>query len=65
MPLKKGSSAKIIKANISELVMSKPGSARKKGIATLAKKTGLSPKKAKVKMAIAIAYSKANKTKKK
>ena len=42
MPLKKGSSAKIIKANISELVMSKPGSARKKGIATLAKKTGLS-----------------------
>jgi len=65
MPLKKGSSAKIIKANISELVMSKPGSARKKGIATLAKKTGLSPKKAKIKMAVAIAYSKANKSKKK
>ena len=65
MPLKKGSSAKIIKANISELVMSKPGSARKKGIATLVKKTGLSPKKAKVKMAVAIAYSKAGKSKKK
>jgi hypothetical protein len=65
MPLKKGSSAKIIKANISELVMSKPGSARKKGIATLAKKTGLSPKKAKIKMAVAIAYSKAGKSKKK
>jgi hypothetical protein len=65
MPLKSGKSAKILKANISELVLSKPGSARKKGIATLAKKTGLSPKKAKVKMAIAIAYSKAGKSKKK
>lgn len=65
MPLKSGKSAKILKANISELVLSKPGKTRAKGIATLAKKTGLSPKKAKVKMAIAIAYSKAGKSKKK
>jgi hypothetical protein len=65
MPLKKGKSAKIIKANIKELVISKPGASRKKGIATLAKKTGMTPKQAKVKMAVAIAYSKAGKSKKK
>jgi len=65
MPLLKSKTKSAISKNISELVMSKPGSARKKGIATLAKKTGLSPKKAKVKMAIAIAYSKAGKSKKK
>jgi len=65
MPLKKGSSTKILKENIKELVISKPGAARKKGIATLAKKTGMTPKKAKMKMAVAIAYSKAGKSKKK
>ena len=65
MPLKKGSSAKILKANISELVISKPGAARKKAIKTMVKKTGMTPKQAKIKQAIAISYSKAGKSKKK
>ena len=65
MPLLKGKSKSVISKNIKELATSKPGAARKKGIATLAKKTGMTPKKAKMKMAVAIAYSKAGKSKKK
>jgi uncharacterized protein YneF (UPF0154 family) len=65
MPLKKGSSAKIMKANISELVTSKPGAARKKAIKTMVKKTGMTPKQAKIKQAVAISYAKARQSKKK
>ncbi len=65
MPLKKGSSQKTISSNIRELVKSKPSSARAKGIKTLAKKQGITPAKAKQKMAIAIAYAKAGKSRKK
>lgn len=64
MPLKKGSSAKTIKTNIKELTTSKPSSAREKGIKTLAKKRGISPKAAKAIQATAIAYSKAGKSNK-
>ncbi len=59
MPLKKGTSKKTISKNIKELVTSAPGAAREKGIATLAKKRGISTKKAQQKQAIAIAMSKA------
>ena len=65
MPLKKGSSKATIAKNIKELTSSKPGKTRAKAIVTLAKKTGMTPKQAKVKMAVAIAYSKAGKSKKK
>lgn len=61
MPLKSGKSPKTIKSNIKELVSSKPGKTRAKGIKTLAKKLGVPPKVAKVKQAVAIAYSKAKK----
>lgn len=63
MPLKKGSSKKVVSKNISELMHGKPGAARAKGIATLAKKRGISPAKARQKQAIAIAMSKAGKKK--
>ena len=65
MPLIKGKSKKVISKNISELMTSKPSSARAKGINTLAKRQGITPKQAKQKQAIAIAYSKARKSKKK
>ena len=64
MPLKKGKTKKVISSNISELVTSKPGKTRAKGIKTLAKKRGITPKQAKQKQAIAIALSKAGKSKK-
>ena len=63
MPLKSGSSKKVISANIKELVGSSPSNSRAKGIATLARKRGISSKSAKVKQAVAIAYSKAKKSK--
>ena len=63
MPLKKGKSAKTISKNISMLMKEKPGAARAKGIKTLAKKTGETPKKAKQRQAVAIALSKAGKSK--
>ena len=65
MPLKKGRSKKVVSSNISELMTSKPGKARAKGIKTLAKKTGMSSRKAKQKQAVAIALSKAGKSRKK
>lgn len=65
MPLKKGRSKKIVRSNIKELMDSKPSSARGKGIRTMMKKRDLSYKKAKQKQSIAIALSKAGKSKKK
>lgn len=63
MPIKSGKSKKTISKNIKELVSSKPGKSRKKGIATLAKRRGISKKKAKLLQAQAIAYNKAMKSK--
>jgi hypothetical protein len=63
MPLKSGSSQKIISANIKEL-MKKPGKTRAKGIRSLASSSGLGREEAQRKQAIAIALSKAKKPKK-
>lgn len=65
MPLKKGKSKKVVSENIAELTRSKAGKKRAKGIATLAKRRNISHKKAKQKQAIAIAMSKAGRSKKK
>lgn len=59
MPIKKGTSQKTISGNIRELVKTKPGKTRAKGIATLAKRRGVSKKKAQMIQAKAIAMSKA------
>jgi len=56
MPLKSGSSQKTISGNIKEL-MDKPGKTRSKGIKTLSKRLGVSPKEAQRRQAIAIALS--------
>jgi len=58
MPLKKGKSKNVQQANIKELIKTKPSKARAKAIKTIAKKRGISPKKAKIKHAVAIAISK-------
>lgn len=65
MPLLKGKSKSVIAKNIKELTSSKPGAARKKAIKTMVKKTGMTPKQAKIKQAVAISYAKAGKSKKK
>lgn len=64
MPLQKGTSKKIISKNISELTSSRPGEARQKGIHTMMRKRGMSYEQAKNRMAVAIAMSKAGKSKK-
>lgn len=65
MPLKSWSSKKTIAKNISKLVTEKPWTARTKAIKTIAKKQWITQKQAKVKQAVAIAYSKAGKYKSK
>lgn len=64
MPLLPGKSRKTIQKNIAELTATKPSKARAKGIATLAKKRGISRKKAQQIQAEAIAFSKARKSRK-
>lgn len=64
MPLKKGSSQKTISANIRELIKDKPGKTRKKAIASISKKQGITKQEAERKQAIAIALSAAGKVKK-
>ncbi len=64
MPLQSGSSSKTISKNIKTLMDEKPSATRKKAIHTIAKKKWISEKKAEQKQAIAIAYSKAGKSKK-
>jgi hypothetical protein len=59
MPIKKGRSQRVISENIKELISSKPSKKRGKGIATIAKKRGISKKKAKELQAKAIAYASA------
>lgn len=61
MPLKKGTSQKTISANISELNKAKTSKSRQKAINTLASKKGISKKKAKQRLSIAIALQKAGK----
>jgi hypothetical protein len=65
MPLSKGKSKKTISKNISELMTGAVGPARKKGIATMMKKKGMSEDEARQRMAIAISMSIAKKSKKK
>jgi hypothetical protein len=62
MPLKKGYSNKTISANIKELVKDKPGKTRKKAIASIAKKQGISKKEAERKQAVAIALNQAGRS---
>lgn len=54
MPLLKGRSQKIRSFNIGELIKTKPGKARAKGIRTLAKRRNISRRKAKILQAKAI-----------
>jgi hypothetical protein len=65
MPLKKGSSKAVIAANVKELMKAKPSKARKKGIATIAKRKGITKRKAEQEQAVAIALTKAGKSKRK
>lgn len=65
MPLKKWSSSQTISQNIKKLMDENPSKTRKKAIDTIAKKEGISKRKAEQKQAIAIAYDKAGKAKKK
>ena len=65
MPLQKGKSKKVISANIKELTKKKGvGKSRKKSIATLSKRRGVSKAKAQRLQAVAIALSKAGKSRK-
>ena len=58
MPITKGTSKKTVSKNIKTLMTEKPSNSRAKAIKTIAKKQGISPKKAKLKQAVAIAMSK-------
>ena len=64
MPLKKGKSQKTISANIKELNKKSVGKSRKKSIATLSRRRGISQAKAQRLQAIAIALGKAGKSRK-
>ena len=64
MPLRKGKSKATINKNIAELIVTKPSERRAKAIKTLAKKKGIAPSAAKRKQAIAIALTKAGKSRK-
>ena len=64
LPLKKGSSQKTISKNIHDLIKDKPGKTRKKAIATIASRQGISKSEAERKQAIAIALSSAGKSRK-
>jgi len=57
MPLLIGSGAKTLKKNIATLIRERMGKVRGKAVKTIAKKEGISTKKAKIKQAVAIAYS--------
>lgn len=59
MPLRKGTGS--VKYNVKELTKGKVGTSRSKAIKTLAKKHGISMKSARLKQALAIAYSQAKK----
>ena len=59
MPLKTGKGS--VAYNVKELTTGKVGPARKKAIATYAKKHGISNKEARFKLAVAISYSQAKK----
>ena len=65
MPLKSGSSRKTVSTNIKELMKIKPNATRAKGINTIARREGISTNRARQKQAVAIALSKADKSKKK
>lgn len=65
MPLKSWKSQKTVSKNISKLINEKPWKTRAKAINTIAKKEGITKAKAKQKQVIAIALSKAGKSKKK
>ena len=60
MPLKRGKSQKTVSTNIKEL-MKKPSKARAKGVRTLAKRMGITPKEAQRRKAVAIALRAAGK----
>jgi hypothetical protein len=62
--LRKGSSQKTISKNIRELLKDKPSKTRKKAIATIAGKQGITKSEAESKQAIAIALSSAGKSRK-
>jgi len=61
MPLLSGKSSAIIGKNIRELVHTKPGKTRKKGMMTMARNMHITPERAKIMQAVAIARSNANK----
>jgi len=65
MPLRKGSSKKVISKNIAELQRTKPSSSREKAIRTYMRRHNVSYQVAKRRLSAAIAYSSARKSKKK
>ena len=65
MALKKGKSDETISENIKKLMDTKPDKTRDKAIKTLSKRKHIPYRKAMQKLSIAIAYSKAGRSKKK